>query len=179
MLIEEYLGAYNFNVLRELLDLHEIIKLGVGVEIGVLDGGTSLHLLKSFPQLTLIGIDPYLAYHEYDQKRMNEAEATALSRLQQFGQRSLHMKEDSLSAAQKIADESIDFVFIDADHTYQAAKRDIEAWYPKVRKGGFFSGHDYRWEGVNRAVNEFATSRNLQGYFTPKESDVWWFIKYN
>lgn len=40
-------------------------------------------------------------------------------------------------------DESIDFMFIDADHTYTQFKKDFENWYPKIKKGGIFSGHDY------------------------------------
>ena len=53
-------------------------------------------------------------------------------------------------------DESLDAVFIDADHSYGAVKMDIENWMPKVRKGGILAGHDYNsaWPGVIRAVNE-------------------------
>ena len=36
-----------------------------------------------------------------------------------------------------------DAIYIDANHTYEAAKQDIELWYPKVRKGGMICGHDY------------------------------------
>jgi hypothetical protein len=53
-------------------------------------------------------------------------------------------------------DESLDAVFIDADHSYEAVKMDIENWMPKVRKGGILAGHDYNsaWPGVIKAVNE-------------------------
>lgn len=64
---------------------------------------------------------------------------------------------DSVEAATLVEDESLDFVFIDADHSYEGCKRDIEAWSPKVRKGGMISGHDYhqvKWPGVVQAVNE-------------------------
>jgi hypothetical protein len=42
-----------------------------------------------------------------------------------------------------IKNESLDFVYIDANHKYDAVKKDLELWYPKVRKGGVFAGHDY------------------------------------
>ena len=59
-------------------------------------------------------------------------------------------------AAGLFKDESLDAVFIDADHSYEAVKMDIQNWMPKVRKGGILAGHDYTfaWPGVIRAVNE-------------------------
>lgn len=63
---------------------------------------------------------------------------------------------DSAGSARQFADSSVDFVFLDADHTYQAIRRDIDAWLPKVRPGGIIAGHDYNhpWNGVITAVNE-------------------------
>ena len=63
----------------------------------------------------------------------------------------------SIDASKLYADESIDVVFIDAEHTYHAVKADISAWLPKVKRGGYLAGHDYLWgEGqpVKRAVDE-------------------------
>ena len=54
-------------------------------------------------------------------------------------------------------DESIDFIYIDADHEYDSVKRDIELYLPKLKKTGIIGGHDYSknaWEGVFNAVNE-------------------------
>jgi cephalosporin hydroxylase len=64
------------------------------------------------------------------------------------------IKNESIKAAASFADESLDIVYIDASHNYEDVKADIKAWLPKVKKGGILSGHDYGWEGVNRAVNE-------------------------
>ena len=177
MLEESPIGVYNFNVVRNLIEDFNILQVGVGVEIGVFDGGTSWFLLKSFPTLKLLSVDPYKAYHEYDQPRMNQAEATALDRLSPFGERSVRLKMTSHTVASQIPDESLDFVFIDADHTYDAVKEDIAAWYPKVRLGGLFCGHDYLWDGVKKAVNEFSEMKSLNGFYSPQESDVWWFLR--
>jgi predicted O-methyltransferase YrrM len=54
-------------------------------------------------------------------------------------------------------DASLDFVFVDGEHAYEAVKKDIAAWLPKVRPGGILAGHDYvheEWSGVIRAVTE-------------------------
>ena len=65
------------------------------------------------------------------------------------------VRKPSVEAAKDFADGSVDIVYIDANHTYEEVKKDIEAWLPKVKKGGIISGHDYGgWEGVTRAVNE-------------------------
>jgi hypothetical protein len=56
-----------------------------------------------------------------------------------------------------LPDEYLDFVYIDGDHKYEEVKRDIECWFPKVKKGGCIGGHDYgkkNYLGVRRAVKE-------------------------
>jgi predicted O-methyltransferase YrrM len=65
--------------------------------------------------------------------------------------------DDSVKAAGKIADGALDFVFIDGDHSYEGVKRDLAAWLPKVKPGGWLMGHDYGNKpdgGVKRAVDE-------------------------
>lgn len=68
--------------------------------------------------------------------------------------------------AGRYAAESIDFLFIDAGHTYDAIHADLVAWLPKVRPGGWVGGHDFfnAPDGVGRAVRElvpdFRTSRS-------------------
>lgn len=57
--------------------------------------------------------------------------------------------------------ESLDFVFIDGDHSYEGVYNDIKAWMPKLKIGGIIAGHDYKWgnvdygiEAVTKAVND-------------------------
>jgi hypothetical protein len=81
------------------------------------------------------------------------------------GERAKLMRLDSAEAAGMMEDGSEDFVFIDADHSYEGCKRDIEAWAPKVSPGGWIGGHDYghprpEW-GVTRAVDEWAAGREV------------------
>lgn len=65
------------------------------------------------------------------------------------------VKDDSAKAAVRFEDASVDFVFIDANHSYEHVKADIEAWRPKVRVGGMLAGHDYGEPcGVKQAVDE-------------------------
>lgn len=69
------------------------------------------------------------------------------------------MRMESLKAAERFADESLDFVFIDASHEYEHVKADILKWLPKVKKGGVLAGHDCypnnpEFGGVYKAVTE-------------------------
>jgi predicted O-methyltransferase YrrM len=65
---------------------------------------------------------------------------------------------DSLAAADAMAARrgSIDLIFIDGDHSYEACKADIAAWAPYARRGGVMAFHDFgsRAEGVTRAIFE-------------------------
>lgn len=62
----------------------------------------------------------------------------------------------SVEAAGRYVDKSIDFVFIDADRSYESVMADIAAWYPKVKVGGVLAGSDHGpyWDEAMRAVND-------------------------
>lgn len=182
MLTPTTLGSMNYNVLRNIILKGNIIRLGRGAEIGVLYGDTSSYLLKELPTLTLYSVDPYVEYNDdaegRPQSQLSNYEVIARGRLAEFGDRSVMIKKFSVEAAQSFQDGSLDFVFIDANHNYDSIKEDIRAWYPKVRHAGLFSGHDYKgFAGVQQAVNEFAAERNAEGFCTPIDSDIWFFIK--
>lgn len=137
-----------------------------GVEVGVCDGRYSAILMQTIPGLKLTGIDPYTAYEKDSKGRsQNELDGKlkqAQTRLGAYVDYELVICH-SVEAAKLIPDESLDFVFIDANHAYEFVKADIQAWYPKVRYGGIVSGHDY-YEfksgkgGVVQAVDEFVES---------------------
>lgn len=66
-----------------------------------------------------------------------------------------HYRMDSSESAKLYQDKSLDFVFIDAAHDYESVKKDIEAWLPKIKIGGYIGGHDYEWgDDVRKAVDE-------------------------
>lgn len=69
----------------------------------------------------------------------------------------------SENAVNQFDNDSCDVVFIDMTHTYEHVKKDIEIWFPKVKKYGYIAGHDYQrdWPDVVRAVNEFFGPQNL------------------
>lgn len=163
----------------------------VGAEIGVFRGGMSRRLLAYRPDMTLYMVDswtttaPDAAYAksgdfhaglgQADQDRF-AAEAAGVVGF--AGTRAIIVRATSEEAAEAIPDGSLDFVFIDADHSYQGCARDIRLWAPKIRPGGLLSGHDlgntdFPGFGVDRAVWEFAYRYALKVDAGPNFT---WFI---
>jgi len=70
------------------------------------------------------------------------------------------IRDDSAAAAARFEDGSIDFLYVDASHSYEGVLRDLSAWWPKVKLGGLMAGDDWcfpdRGElGVRNAVRDF------------------------
>lgn len=66
-----------------------------------------------------------------------------------------YFKGDSKKLVENYADNSIDFLFIDGDHSPDGFRKDLELWYPKIKNGCVFSGHDYDHPGIRGNVQEF------------------------
>lgn len=80
---------------------------------------------------------------------------------------------ESTVAAKAFGNESIDFVFIDAGHDYNAVRSDLQSWFPKLRRGGTIGGHDWNhpnYPDVKRAVQEFFDGQEIR---TDERCNVW------
>lgn len=85
-------------------------------------------------------------------------------------------REYTNEAVKHFPDNYFDLVYLDADHTYEACQKDIENWFPKIKKGKFLVGHDYtpgflrktnvRF-GVIEAVDNFVKNNNLRLFKLP------------
>jgi hypothetical protein len=78
-----------------------------------------------------------------------------------YGDTILLIIADSVAAARLFGDASLDWVHLDARHDYESLKSDIEAWLPKVKRGGWLSGDDYdelKWPEVVKAVGDLLPS---------------------
>lgn len=75
-----------------------------------------------------------------------------------------HLVHDTSEAAKNFVDASVDFVFVDADHSYEGVLKDLRAWWPKVKAGGRMAGHDHTlaFPGVIQAVAEFFDGKALR-----------------
>ena len=75
----------------------------------------------------------------------------------------IDFKEESVKAASIVEGPQCDFVYIDADHSYESVKADIEAWLPKVRVGGVLAGDDRTAGGVAQALAELLPEHEIDG----------------
>lgn len=148
----------------------------VGAEIGVWKAELSCTLLDWLPELRLYLVDPWGRNREYTAMGSLTEQAwygvyfDVQQAVRPYCFRTKVMKAYSLEAAMWVPDESLDFVFIDGDHSYASVMADIEAWTPKLKPGGVLCGHDYGVvSGVTQAV--IATFGTVEH---DPESSVWW-----
>ena len=138
------------------------------VEVGVWKGGSAafmgVEIVNSGKFITFDAIDTFEGSKEHgDIENFYEETKQNLKPLIDLRIVNL-IKGHSQEVVKNYADNSIDFVFIDASHEYEDVKRDLELWLPKVKQGGALGGHDYDpiWSGVVRAVNEMLGENNIQ-----------------
>jgi len=136
----------NRNELPQLLTRMNL--LNKGAEIGSFKGDYAHHIISNWPgTLYMVDVWREMSDEEYnDASNMKFHSPTyidTIKNLKGYEKRALMMRMDSVQASKLFPDDSLDFVYIDANHTYEHAKQDIRIWYPKVKSGGVFLGHDY------------------------------------
>lgn len=118
-----------------------------GAEIGVEQGVYTEILCSANPQAKIYGIDPWMSYEGYrdyvDQSELEGFYKGTRTRLVPYTNYEL-IRKFSMEALADFEDGSLDFVYIDGNHTLPYIINDIIGWAKKVRKGGIVSGHDYR-----------------------------------
>ena len=141
------------------------------IEIGTYEGMSLSYLvveaINSGKEFNIIGIDNFGfegLREKYD------------SNIEPIKDKIKTIHSGSWEAASKFEDKSVDFVFIDANHTYDAIRKDIDYWLPKIKPGGMLSGHDYNedWHvGVKKAVDETFKDKVNLGF---NNEGVWYVI---
>lgn len=176
-----------------LLNYHGLT--GNGLELGVQKGEFSKRLLSTWTGKKLFLIDCWEKQNNYDDianvssQEQIQNYNTTVKNVSEFSKRTKIIKKFSADAANDFEDNFFDFIYLDGDHSYEGVKKDLEIWYPKLKNGGLFCGHDFidgkvqNTEtgqylgdfGVKSAVLEFA--RNY-GYEVSKSlCSSWYFFK--
>lgn len=143
-----------------------------GAEIGCLKGITTRHILRHCPGLQLLyAVDLWSwdVYEGEEHKKLREEWNFPMIKRQfdkvarEFSNRLVVLQGLSWEMAEKVEDGSLDFVFIDASHSYECVMKDIKAWTPKLQPGGMLCGHDFsdRYSGVVKAVTELVSDFSL------------------
>ena len=109
-----------------------------GAEVGVLYADNAQDILSNWEHIKKLHL-----IDNYKKDNKGILQEAAIRNVKEFGDRVKWHVIDSVAASKKFYDESLDFVYLNADHTYKSVLRDIDAWYPKVKLGGVLGGHDY------------------------------------
>lgn len=144
-----------------LVDLIEYLgdftKDKIMVEVGSFKGDSTLLFAKFGQFKEIYAVDPFKngigdITDIADMKDVKKFFKRAIKKYEHI----IHIEDMSADASAMFEDGTLDFVYIDALHTYEAVKHDLLLWGPKVKKGGFIGGHDYRkkFPGVIKAVKE-------------------------
>lgn len=158
-------------------DLHKIIDLSLpAAEVGVAEGYFAADILSwGVPKLYMVDNWGYLnvsgdganpqAWHDKNY-------LAALERTSKYERKVL--RGISWDIASQIPDNSLGFVNIDCDHSYEGVKKDIQAYWPKLVSGGVMAFHDYENKayGVKQAVNDFTLiwdNRMIEIHLLPED----------
>lgn len=180
----------------------ELLKdYSLGLEVGVEYGIFAKQILSSWSG-RLVCVDVWEHQQDYDEPT-NKKDFDVMfkdfnERMKPFSGRVMIVKNLSNVACEFFPDEHFDFIFIDANHQYKYVKNDLDCWWPKLKSGGLFSGHDWRHDfkpdldknmpvyyenryigryGINSAVLEFCEDKGYTPRVTEEEFATWYFIK--
>lgn len=190
--------------------LGEEFPYGHGVEVGAFKGEFSKQIMENWGG-TLFMVDVWRPLGDEYKDASNHnihtnAYAKAMKNIEGYEDRAIMVRGTSEITSEMFEDESLDFVYIDANHAYDYVVKDIELWYEKVKPNGYLIGHDYiaiDWEkdphfadcygkdkhiylnngfylgvfGVNPAVDEFCKKNDYTLYLTNEWFGTWMIQK--
>ena len=164
---------------------------GLGVEVGVAFGENAEIILDTCNLKALWLVDSW----DYVPNENPKGYADAIkdwdgcleyckAKLKRFGLRAVICQDTSVERAKCFDDNSIDFVYIDANHMRPYIDNDLKVWFDKVKVGGIFGGHDYHMVNrpdyvceVKAAVDEFFEGKGYTLHITDDSDPSWYIIK--
>lgn len=172
------------------LHLHKVISDKISeyedikwIEIGVRWGRNAKFVLNNFDITKIHLIDPYceLPYltHIFDAKSVQGYKSKAKLDLGPFEDKCVWYQDYSQNVVDEFEDESIDIIYIDGDHSYEAVLIDLTLFYPKIKEGGLIIGDDYNEGGVKQAIEEYALENDIEYEISNSGdgTDKFWFVK--
>jgi hypothetical protein len=166
-----------YGIVTDLINKYEYKKIA---EVGIGYGLHAANILKNTDIDKLYLIDP-LKFYENDLFPINIQKMGGFETLlknitillNKYGNKyNLIRKPSNLIDNTDISDNSLDLIFIDGDHSYQAVLKDLQLFYKKIRVGGMIVGDDYMscHPGTKKAVDEFVATNNLKLHLLSKDT---------
>lgn len=158
----------NFTVLLDK------IKAKKGVELGVAKGHYSKILNEAYKFEEFYCVDKWNSPLHGDKQRNITIEALKPYPWVKI----IHSTFND--AIHQFPDEYFDFVYVDGSaHGGQENGETLRQWFPKVKKGGIFAGHDYcsRWKKTYDQVNLYIRDElGYEVYSTQEKIYPSWYI---
>lgn len=153
------------------------------VEVGVWKGHSISYLAKKIQEHTtdvnLYAVDLFSESPDFKKFHSARSELPIIydiynENLRRAGVRDMikDIKGWSWEVADQFENESLDFVYLDASHDTESVIKDINAWLPKVKPGGLFSGHDGWNEHVEAALEKTNLIQDIKYFHANKQ--VWY-----
>ena len=172
----------------ELARLFRALDYKLGVEVGVGRGLYARELCRELPDARIIGVDSWQRYEDYmnrgSKEKFDGLFGDAMVRMSDF-KNWRFIRKLSMDAVNDFADGELDFVYIDANHSFKYIAQDIVEWSKKVRPGGIVSGHDFKSvKGryachVKDVVKAYTHAHGIRPWFvmTGDKSPSWFYVK--
>lgn len=143
-----------------------------GAEIGVRKGKYTRAMCEANPSLHVLCVDPWSAYNvRYPQEKQDKIYQDCLKILEDYNV--TIVRKTSMEAVKDVPLESLDFVYIDGDHTFDYVMEDIIHWAKRIRPGGIIACHDFHYGSnvdVVEAVKAYTRAHHIDPWYVTKES---------
>jgi Methyltransferase domain len=133
-------------------------------EIGVFRGNFAAKLLRRHPAIKrYYMVDPWRHLEDWNKPANKEDDAfeaiyrEALAKTEFASDRRVVLRGKTTDVIGRIPDGTIDFAYVDGDHTLRGISIDLISVYPKVRLGGWLGGDDLS-PSIWQHSNEFEPS---------------------
>jgi hypothetical protein len=176
-----FLGAYTMAVQRAPADVKSVF-----VEVGSWKGRSSaflgVEIVNSKKPIALHCVDTFKGTpgesehdNDPDRERLAQVFASNMMPLAKAGLDLLVHVGKSVVAAGGFDDGSVDFCWLDGDHSEEAVYADIGAWLPKMKEGGVMGGDDWPWASVRKAVSRRFDGERMINVCS-EDGWQWWMV---
>lgn len=154
----------------------------VGIEIGTCRGESAYHILQNCPNVKkLYTIDPYLEFEDWvgtiPQATLDKNREIATENLKKFGSRVEMIHKKSSDAMDKFLPHSVDFLFVDGDHSKDGTRDDLVNYFKFVKPGGIIMGHDHNLLTVREGISEFRTICKCRNPLQMVSNQAWFILR--
>jgi len=156
-------------------ELFKRLKFTEGAELGVYRGDFSAFLCEFIPGVHLYCIDWWKRYGVLSQESQDGRYKIACDKLAPYN--TTIIRDTTFNAVNQFKDGQLDFIYIDAGHSFDECMLDLVLWARKVKRGGIIALHDYHLTGnVGAAVEAYIRGHRVEMWFKTQDihPSVFW-----